>query len=305
MSHLSTRRLQAAAVAAALLLGAAACGSSDNAKTASGGADSGTSQKDAKIAAMVPDKLAKAGKITVAADASYAPNEFFDTDNKTVIGMDPDLAKALGAVMGLDVEVSNANFDAIIPSLGKRFDLGMSSFTDTKEREATVDFVDYFSAGSSFYVEKGKNTDIASLDDLCGKKVAVEKGTTQLDDATAQKKTCTDAGKAAPDVLTFQDQGAANVALSSGRADVSMADSPVAAYAVKQSNGKFELVGKSYGDAPYGIAIPKGADYKGLPEAIQAALEKLKADGTYDKIMNTWGVEAGAVKTFAINGATS
>ena len=102
-------------------------------------------------ASLVPAKLKSAGVLKVAADASYAPNEFFDTDNKTVIGMDVDLANVIGKELGLKVEVSNANFDAIIPNLGSRFDLGMSSFTDNVDREKVVSFVDY-EAGTSFYV---------------------------------------------------------------------------------------------------------------------------------------------------------
>ena len=298
MHHVRTRRFAAAGLAAALLFGAAACGSSDSSDGKTSTDTSST--KDAALAKLVPEKLTKAGKIVVAADASYAPNEFFDTDNKTVIGMDADLAKAIGGVLGLDVEVQNAGFDTIIPALGHRFDLGMSSFTDNKDREKTVDFVDYFSAGTSFYTQAGKNADLTTLEALCGHTVGVEKGTTQETDAKAQK--CTD-GKIT--VSSFDDQGGANTALSSDRVDVVMADSPVAAYAVKQSKGKFDLGAKEYGDAPYGIAIPKAAEYKGLDKAIQGALEKLEADGTYDKIMKTWGVEAGEVKTFTINGATS
>ena len=296
--------LVALGLAGTLLFGAAACGSS-------GGSDSSgttaptTGGKVAKIAAMVPKKLADAGTMTVAADASYAPNEFFDTDNKTVIGMDADLANAIGNVLGLKVAVSNAGFDTIIPALGHRYDVGMSSFTDTLERQKTVDFVDYFSAGTSFYVPAGKNADLTTLDALCGHTVGVEKGTTQLDDATAQSKKCTTAGKPAVTVTSFPDQSGANTALASGRVDVVMADSPVAAYAVKQSAGKFDLGAKAYGEAPYGIALPKSSDYAGLDKAIQAALQQLKADGTYDKIMKQWGVQSGEVSSFPINGGTS
>src|SRR6185437_15947044 len=97
----------------------------------------------------------------------------------TVIGMDADLAKALGDVMGLKISVVNATFDSIIPGLASgKYDLGMSSFTDTKEREKTVDFVTYFIAGTSFFTKTGGPT-INTLADLCGKTVAVEKGTTQ------------------------------------------------------------------------------------------------------------------------------
>src|SRR4051812_17991448 len=194
MHHPRSRHVAAIAIVATLLLGAAACGSSDSGSSTSSGSDTrGT--KDADIAKMVPKKLADAGTIVVAADASYAPNEFFDTDNKTVIGMDADLAKALGDVMGLKGEVKNAGFDTIIPALGSRFDIGMSSFTDNLERQKTVDFVDYFKAGTSFYTAAGENADLTTLDALCGHTVGVEKGTTQEADATAQSTTCTDAGK--------------------------------------------------------------------------------------------------------------
>ena len=298
--------LVALGLAGTLLFGAAACGSSGGSDSSGSGTTAPTSSgKDAKIAAMVPKKLVDAGTMTVAADASYAPNEFFDTDNKTVIGMDADLAKAIGDVLGVKVVVTNAGFDTIIPALGHRYDIGMSSFTDNLDRQKTVDFVDYFKAGTSFYVPAGKNADLTTLDALCGHTVGVEKGTTQLDDATAQSKTCTDAGKAKVTVTSFPDQSGANTALASGRVDVVMADSPVAAYAVKQSAGKFDLGAQAYGEAPYGIALPKSSDYAGLDKAIQAALQKLKADGTYDDIMKKWGVESGEVTSFPINGATS
>jgi polar amino acid transport system substrate-binding protein len=205
--------------------------------------------------------------------------------------------------MGLKTTVRNATFDSIIPGLeGHKYDLGMSSFTDTKEREATVDFVTYFTAGTSFFVKASGGPDIKTLDDLCGRKVALQKGTTQADDAAAQSKKCTAAGKSKVTVLVLPDQPAANLALSSGRAEVSMADSPVAAYQVKQSQGQFKLSGESYGTAPYGIAIPKDTD---LETAVLAALKQLIDDGTYGAILKKWGVQDGAIDSPQINGATS
>ena len=100
----------------------------------------------------------------------------------------------------------------------------------------------------------------------------------------------------------FPDQNGANLALSSGRADVGMADSPVAAYQVKQSDGAFKLSGDSYGTAPYGIAIPKDSD---MTEPVLAAVKAIMADGTYKKILDKWGVSAGAITDPAINAATS
>jgi polar amino acid transport system substrate-binding protein len=290
---------------AALVVALAACGSSNNATSSTSKTSSAavTSAKDAKIAAEVPPSVKSKGSLSVAADATYPPNEFIGSDGKTVVGMDPDLAKALAGVMGLKASVQNQTFDSIIPGLAaKKYDLGMSSFTDTKEREKTVDFVTYFSAGTSFYEKAQGGPKINGLADLCGHSVAVEKGTTQADDATAQGKKCTAAGKPGVKVLVFPDQNGANLALSSGRADIGMADSPVAAYQVKQANGQFKLVGTDYGTAPYGIAIPKGT---GMTKPVRDALKKLIADGSYMKILDTWGIQKGAISNPTINGATA
>lgn len=301
--RLSTRLPGVALAACALLL--AACGSSNNTTGGGSGGSGGSSgqSKDATIAAEVPSSIASKGTLTVAADATYAPNEFIGTDGKTVVGMDADLAKALGQVMGLNVDMVNATFDSILPGLASgKYDLGMSSFTDTKDREKTVDFVTYFSAGTSFFVKASGGPSINSLDDLCGHHVSVEKGTTQQDDATAQDGKCKSAGKPGVDVQVYPDQNATNLALSSGRADVSMADSPVAAYQVKQSNGQFKLSGQSYGAAPYGIAIPKG---NGMAKPILDALKKLMQNGTYMSILKTWGIADGAISNPQIDGAQS
>jgi polar amino acid transport system substrate-binding protein len=292
------------ALAAAAVL--VACGN-DTSSTGSGSASkSATTQAgavDKQVAAQVPAAVKSKGTLTVAADASYPPNEFIGSDGKTVEGMDADLAKALTGVMGLKAKVVNASFDGIIPGLASnKYDVGMSSFTDTKEREQTVDFVTYLSAGTSFFVKAPGGPTINTLADLCGHKVAAEKGTTQATDATEQGKKCTASGKPGVTVSVFPDQNGANLALSSGRADVGMADSPVADYQVKKSNGQFKLTGKSYGTAPYGIAIPKGS---GMAEPMLAAVKALMASGQYKAILEKWGIASGAITNPQINGATS
>ncbi len=287
----------------------AGCGSSSG-SVGAGAPASGPSQPTASsdgassgsLADTVPAAIKNKGTLTIAADAAYAPNEFFDKDGKTIIGTDVDLGKALGDKLGLKVTFVNQTFDSIIPGIqAGRYDLGMSSFTDNKKREAVLDFVTYFTAGTSFFTKAGAPA-VSSLDQLCGLHVAVEKGTTQADDGEAQSAKCKAAGKKAVTVDQYPDQGGANVALASGRDAVSMADSPVAAYQVKQSNGAFVLNGTPYGEAPYGIAIPQG---NGMATAVQAALKVLIADGTYTKILTTWGVQDGAITDPVINGATS
>jgi polar amino acid transport system substrate-binding protein len=262
-----------------------------------------TTAVNSKIAAEVPSAIKSKGTLTVAADATYAPNEFIGGNGKTVEGMDPDFAQALAGVMGIKMKVVNASFDGIIPGLASgKYDLGMSSFTDTKERQKVVDFVTYFSAGTSFYVKTQGGPTINTLADLCGHSVGVERGTTQADDATAQSAKCKKAGKSGVKVSVYPDQNAANLAISSGRAQVGMADSPVAAYIVKKSNGQFKLTGKSYNTAPYGIAIPKG---NGMAKPILDALKVLISNGTYKSILTKWGIQAGAITNPVINGAIS
>jgi len=287
------------ASAAALIGGCGSSGSSSEATST----PAGSAAENAAAAKLVPAAVKSKGTLRVAADATYPPNESIAKNGKTVVGMDADLAKAIGGALGLKVSVVNGTFDSIIPGLASgKYDLGMSSFTDTKEREKTVDFVTYFTAGTSFYVKSQGGPLVTGLADLCGRRVAVEKGTTQAADVTAQSKKCVAAGKPAVKLSVFPDQNGANLAINSGRADIGMADSPVAAYQVSKSGGQFKVVGKPYGTAPYGIAIPKG---NGMDKAVLAAVKALMADGRYAAILKRWGVLNGAIHSPQINGAIS
>jgi len=283
---------------------AAGCGgSSKTAATTTTSTSTTSTSANSKIAAEVPAAIKSKGTLVVATDATYAPNEFIASNGKTVTGWDPELAQALGNVLGLKVKLVNATFATIIPGLQSgKYGLGASSFTDTKERQKVVDFVTYFTAGTSFYVKTSGGPTINSLADLCGHSVGVETGTTQADDAKAQDAKCKAAGKAGVKVATYPDQTAANLAISSGRQQVGMADSPVAAYIAKQSNGQFKVTGKSYNNAPYGLAMPKG---NGMAKPVLAAVKLLMSNGTYTAILKKYGVQAGAITNPTINGATS
>jgi polar amino acid transport system substrate-binding protein len=300
-----SRRIAQICLPALALLALAGCSSSS--KTTSSSTTAGASGSpaavalDPAIASQVPAKIKSKGTLNVASEAQYAPNEFIAPDGHTVIGMDADLVKALATVMGLKVKIINSDFETIIPGLAAgRYDLGASSFTDTKEREKTVDFVDYFQAGISFYAKTSTNIPVSTVADLCGRTVAVEKGTTEQEESEKQSKACTKEGKKAVNVLSFPGQNPVNLAVSSGRAEMGMADSPVVEYQIKQSNGQFKLLCKCYGFAPYGLAIPKSS---GMTQPILAALKKLMANGTYKQILTRWGIEDGAITEPKINGA--
>lgn len=304
------RTVTASGLLAAAALLVVSCGG----KTTDSGANKQaqvTVSQAADIAALVPDQIKSKGTITIATDASYAPNEFSTDGGKTFQGMDIDLGNAIGKVLDMQVKFVNTPFDGILAGLAAgKYELGMSSFTDNAEREKTVDFVTYFRAGTSIAVQKGNPLGIKSQDDLCGRKVAAEKGTVQLDsltkdaldDGTATLRgTCKKNGKPVPVAVPLPDQNAVNSALIAGRADAFTADSPVVEYQIKVTNGGVEQGGTATDVAPYGIAIAKNAGT--FKEAIQKAVQKLMDDGSYTKIMETWGLTDGAITEAKINGA--
>src|SRR4051812_2729524 len=295
-----------AVIAFAAVTVAAGCGSSNNDNSSSGTTAAGGEltatpginvAKDNAIASAAANAVGQSGQISFASDATYPPMEFFSKDNSsTVIGADADIAKALGQIMGLQANVQNTPFDSILPGLtAGKYDVGLSSFTDTVDRQKTNDFVDYAQAGTSFYASTSSNLSPSSLDDLCDHSVAVEKGTTQQEDAQGQAEKCQ------VDVQVYPDQNGANLAISSGRAELGMADSPVAAYIVEQSDGKFKL-GSAYGVAPYGIALKQGSP---LAQPVLDAVKALYDDGTMQKIFDYWKLPGAAISNPQINGATS
>ena len=281
-------------------LALAACGSSNSSSKSSSQSKSSTPTvaKDPKVAALVPAAVKSKGTLIVATDPTYPPVESTDPKTKKIVGLDPDVGDALGKVMGIKLKFQTAGFDSIIPGLAsKKYDVAMSAMTDNKEREKTVDFVTYFSSGTSFFVKAQGGPKINTLADLCGHKVAAEKGTTQATDAAKQAKKC---GGGNTKVQTYPDQNGVNLALSSGRADVGMADSPVVAEIVRKSNGQFKKVGQTYATAPYGIAVPKGAE---LTKALLAGVKALMKNGAYTTILKKWGVADGAISNPKVNGA--
>ena len=292
----------------AMLATGAACGTSDDSDASASKSSSKSSEltgydvsgvkKDDAIAKMLPDYVTKDGKLTVGMDTSYAPAEFLAADGKTPVGFDVDIAKALAGVFGLEADPETANFDSIIPAVGAKYDIGISSFTVTKERLEAVDFVSHFNAGSAWAVQKG-NPNKVDTSDLCGKKVAVQTATMQETEANKIAKQCEADGKDKLEVISSKLQTDVTTNVVTGKADVFYADSPVAGYAIAQTDGQLEMLGKVEGVAPEGIVIKKGDSQ--MDEAVQKAVQKLIDDGTYLKILKYWGVEDGAIETSEIN----
>jgi polar amino acid transport system substrate-binding protein len=284
----------------AVALVAAGCGEDGDTGTGSTGTTTATPAVDDALAAKVPDAIKSDGKVLIGTDASYAPNEFLDTDGKTVIGFDVDLFNAVAAKLGLKTEWQSATFDAIIPGVQSgKYEMGISSFTINDERKQQVNMISYFSAGTQWGTKAG-NPSGTQPDNACGKKVAVQTNTVQdTEDLPKRQEACKSGGKPAITVDRYQRQDQATAAVVSGKDDAMLADSPVIAYAVKQTNGQLELLGDIYDSAPYGYVVKK--DQTEFGQAIADAVKALITDGTYKTILTKWGVEAGAIDTPAVN----
>ena len=304
------RQLRSSGVALAVVgaLALAGCASNTEATTPGGATGSSgastalpTVTADSALAAMVPAAVKIGGKLVVGVDSTYAPNEF-KNDSGGVIGFDVDLFDAVAAKLGLQTSYVTADFANIIPGVQQgTYSIGVSSFTDNTTRQAQVDFVDYFTAGSQWAAPVGKTV---SPDSACGLTVAVQTGTVQADpDLPARSTACTTAGKPAITIQQYSAQSDATTALALGKVDAMAADSPVTAYAVQQTGGKLALAGDVYEAAPYGYAVAK--TQTPFRDAVQQALQALIVDGTYGKVCDKWGVAAGEITKATVNAGTS
>ena len=286
----------AAASVAALAL--SACGSSSlSGEPDTESAPSVSVSENVDLASKLPESIKSAGVIKIGTDPTYAPNEFLAADGKTVQGFDVDLFNQVAAKFGVKTEWEPSKFGSIITGVnGKKYDMGISSFTINSDRLKEVDMVSYFNAGTQWATQPGNPKGI-DPENACGKNVAVQTGTVQeTDDLPVRQKEC---GSNKINILSYDSQAQATSAVVTGKADAMLADSPIVAYAVKQSGGKLEPLGDIYDAAPYGYVLPKGETEFG--EAIVEALKQLEQEGAYKAALEKWGVEQGAISDFAVN----
>lgn len=286
------RRAGSLAALALAALVTVSCGRSDQGSTSSAGGPAavGKSATD-----LLPPDVKKKGVLRVATAVGYPPMEMYKPGTTELTGVDPDLARAVADGLGLKLELTNAAFDGLIPGLKSgRFDLVMSSMTDSPERRQAVDFVDYFRTGGVVMTKKGNPEGIKTLEDLCGKSVVLAKGSSNLDIGQKQNAKCAEKMR----ISQSEDAPTGLLQLDSGRAVATIVDYPVAALFAKEK-GTYEALPTQYGAAPWGIAVAK--DRSGLRDAVQVALQKLIDDGGYRKILDSYGVGGSAVPKATIN----
>ncbi|RRD47011.1 ABC transporter substrate-binding protein [Tessaracoccus sp. OH4464_COT-324] len=255
-------------------------------------------EKVDELAALVPAKIREKGKLVVGSAIDYAPAEFRAADLQTAIGYDIDLAKAIGRVLDLQVEISPAEFASLLPGIGTRYDVGISSFSITPERIASYNMISYVQVGSSFAVKKGNPSGFSS-DDVCGKAIAVQNGTWQHEDLDKRSQECTSQGKPAIEVLVYSSQSDATTNVVGGKAAAFYADSTVADYAATLTNGQLETAGGVLDSAPQGIVVAQ--DDAELTAALQRATQHLMTTGVWREIMTSWGTEAAILNTAELN----
>ena len=275
MKKISRRSFMAAAAVSVAALALTACGGSAS-SAASSVASSAASSEAVSSAAAAELTTVEAGKLTMATNATFPPYEM-TTDVGTIEGIDVDTAQAIAEKLGLELQIDDMDFDAALLSVQQgKADIAMAGITVTDERMAVMSFSDSYATGiQSVIVPEG--SDIASVDDLAGKKIGTQRGTTGY-------LYCSD--DFGDDAVVAYDSGLTAVqALNNGQVDAVVIDNePAKAYV--ESNPGLKILDTSYAEEDYAIGMNKGNT--ALLEAVNAALEELKADGTLQAIVDKY-----------------
>ena len=294
-------------VSALLAMLLSACGTTTAKGGGVGGVPTHTSATATAVPVTCPDPsvvvtwhLVASGELTIASDTTYAPAEFLDKNNQP-IGYDMDLAREFARRLCLKANIVTATFNAIIPDIStaalgqQRYDMSISSFTINSDRTKLVHMIPYFTAGESILTLKSNPGNIKSINDMCGKIIAVQTGTVEeqeLQDAnggnnqSGQAPVCKNEGKLIT-LITNDDQGFVVQQVLNGRADASYQDQPVTDYYASLHASQLIDSGITVAPSPEGIVMRK--DNPALETAITNALNAMRQDGTYKTILNNWG----------------
>ncbi|MFF2631870.1 ABC transporter substrate-binding protein [Microbacterium sp. NPDC058021] len=251
----------------------------------------------------LPAAVQEAGSVSVGTEAYYPPYEYIDTDGSTIVGLDIDLLDAVTERLGIDYKLENVAFDTLLPSLdAERYDVVVAGITDTVERQANYDFVDYFAADQAIIVTAGNEAGISSMADLCGLTVSVLVDSTQQ--SLLEEQNAAACASDPIDILTQQSDTEALMQVQSGRAAALLTQEAVGMYNASQIGGgtAFEVANEgSIEPMPLGYVFAKGNDE--LRDAFQKALQSLVDDGTYDEILSSYSLINAALDEITVNGA--
>jgi polar amino acid transport system substrate-binding protein len=306
------QRLAVGLAALACVAFAAGCGSSDDTSTTDGAASTAAATTTAAAAAAapgtdaalrdkLPDDVKQANEISVATSL-YPPVDFYEKDGKTLTGFDYEIVQEIGKRLGVKVTWHVIDFATVMPGIQSgQYDFA-TDLNDTAEREKVVDFVTEFRDGTSILVKKGNPDGVKDLTSLCGKSIVVTKGSTQVDLAAKQSKTCEGSGSGKLTVLQVPDDPEAMLTMRSGRADAYLVNTLAGSYSSK-SQPNFEVLPGVYDTVFAGLVFPK--DSTQLRDAVQAAMQALIDDGFYGKVLERYGISQNAIDSADVNAAAS
>jgi polar amino acid transport system substrate-binding protein len=259
---------------------------------------------DQNLHDMLPEKIKTAGEVKVGTEPQTPPYDFYAEDNKTITGLEKELRDEMGARLGVKFTDMPAQFASIIPGIqAGRFDMGMSAFGDFAEREKIVDVVNYMLEGTSIIVLEGNPKNVHKMKDTCGLKAGAVQGSIPLQLLDRQKTLCP--SDKPLEVMQFPSNDQIKIALQSGRVDVSMDTTGVAAYSLQhQPDGakKLELVtGAQYAVGYQAMLVSKESPE--LRDALAATMQSMIEDGSYAKIFEKWGLGENKLDKVTINDA--
>lgn len=251
-------------------------------------------------AQSLPQAIKDAGKLMVGTERDHPPMEFIDPKTNELSGFDVDLIRAIGKKLGVEIEFVHSKFEGLTPNLqSNRINLIISGMYDTPKRRTSFDFIDYLSAGTTFYTLDA-NKDIKEPKDFCGKTVTTNRGTTYPDSVKKwSDENCVAAGLAPIDVITDTDMASEFLYLNQGRAVGSVQGTEAIPTVLASKDGPFRVVGKPFTNVRIGIGFNK-ADSE-LRDAVFAALGDLFKSGEYAALAKKWGIETSMLDTPTIN----
>ncbi|MFH8618819.1 ABC transporter substrate-binding protein [Streptomyces sp. NPDC017979] len=318
MFRSKARRTAAAALGLTAALALAACSNPSDGGTVEVAATKGTGTKinlspdqrrvtaakvDA-IAAEVPQEIRERGTLEIAnSSGSAAPLNFYANDNKTVIGVEVDLAHLVAGVLGLEPHVNTVSWENVFVGIDSgKYDVGFSNITDTEERKEKYDFASYREDNLGFAARKGSGLKVTGPKDVAGRTVAVSSGTNQEKLLVEWSREAVKAGLKPVDIKYYQNDSDTYLALQSGRIDLYLGPHPTAAYHAA-TTGRTEVVGTHSGAGAtlQGLIAATTKKDSGLAKPLAAALNETISNGTYGRVLARWGLSAEAVPASEVN----
>ncbi len=243
------------------------------------------------LAAKVPEKVREDGVLTVGIDPNYPPMEYLERGE--AVGADLDIMNAIAGRLGLRAQFKEDAYALLVPGVAAgRFETAISALSVDDNDLQNVSMVTYYRAGSQLAVRPPAKKRFGP-NNLCGRKVSVLDGSVQYSQLVTKSANCTEQKKKPITIVTYKSQAPATQAVIASKVYATLADSPVIESAIQQSGGALVTNGKTFERAPYGIAV--ASERKQLAQVIRDALESLIADGTYQQILEQWGISQGSI----------